>query len=101
LLWELEVECLPTQIPDEIPVDVSQLKIGDVIYVKDLSLPAEVKALNEPDALVFSLEPPVKEEEVAALPTVEGEEPAEPEVIKEKKETAEEGKAKEKEEKAE
>jgi len=93
LLWELEVECLPTQIPKEIEVDVSQLKIGDVIQVKDLSLPQGIKAINEPGSIVFSLEPPIKEEVVAA-PVVEGEEPAEPEVIKEKKEVPEEGKEK-------
>ena len=100
VLWELEVECLPTQIPKEISVDVSQLKIGDVVHVRDLSLPSEVKAVNEPDSLVFSLEPPIKEEEIAA-PPAEGEEPTEPEVIKEKKEVPEEGEEKGKEEKKE
>jgi len=96
ILWELEVECLPTQIPEEIKVDVSQLKIGDVIHVRDLSLPPEVKVVNDPESLVFALEHPIKEEEIlAAAPAAEGEEPAEPEVIKEKKEVPEEGKEKE------
>ena len=96
LLWELEVECLPTQIPEKISVDVSRLKIGDVIHVRDLSLPPEVKPISEPDSLVFSLEAPIKEEVAAAAPA-EGEEAAEPEVIKEKKEApegAKEGEAK-------
>jgi large subunit ribosomal protein L25 len=84
------VECLPTQIPKEIPVDVSELKIGDVVHVRDLILPADVKAINDPESLVFSLEHPIKEEEIAP-PVAEGEEPAEPEVIKEKKEVPEEG----------
>jgi len=96
ILWELEVECLPTQIPEEIKVDVSGLKIGDVIHVRDLSLPAEVKVINDPESLVFSLEPPIKEEEItAAAPAAEGEETAEPEVLKEKKEVPGEGKEKE------
>jgi len=96
LLWELEVECLPTQIPKEISMDVSQLNIGDAIQVSDLSLPPEVRAVNDPDSIVFSLEPPIKEEEIApAAEVVEGEEPTEPEVIKEKKELPEEGEAKE------
>ncbi|MFC1658474.1 50S ribosomal protein L25 [Candidatus Omnitrophota bacterium] len=99
ILWELELECLPTQIPEEIKVDVSQLKIGDVIHVRDLSLPEGVRAINDPESLVFSLEPPIKEEEIVA-PAAEGEEAAEPEVIKEKKEVPEEGKP-EKEEKKE
>jgi len=102
LLWELEVECLPTQIPKEIQVDVSQMKIGDSIHVRDLSLPPEVKTVNDPESLVFSLEPPIKEEEIAPVPAAEGEEPTEPEVIKEKKEVPEEGEVKEeKEEKKE
>ena len=96
LIWELEIECLPTQIPKEIQVDVSHMKIGDVVHVRDLSLPAEVKVINDPDSLVFSLEPPIKEEEIVAAVPAEGEEkPAEPEVIKEKKEIPEEVEEKE------
>ena len=102
ILWELELECLPTQIPEEIPIDVSQMKIGDAVHVRDLTLPPEVKAINDSDSIVLSLEPPIKEEEiVAAVPAAEGEEPAEPEVIKEKKEVPEEGEEEEKVEKEE
>lgn len=89
LLWELEVECLPTQIPEEFKVDISQLKIGDGIHVRDLPFAEGVTAVNEPESLIFSVEPPAKEEEVAAVPA-EGAAVAEPEVIKEKKEVAEE-----------
>ena len=99
LIWELEVECLPTQIPEEIPVDVAQLKIGDSVHVRDLSLPGGVRVINDPDSLVFSLEPPIKEEEIVAAVPAEGEAPAEPEVIKKKKEEVlEEGEEKEKKE---
>ena len=97
VLWELEVECLPTQIPEQIQVDISSMKIGDAIHVKDLSLSEGVRVLNEPDSLIFSVEPPKKEEEVVA-PPVEGEEKTEPEVIKEKKELPDKGGKKEKEE---
>lgn len=90
ILWEIEVECLPTDIPKEIEVEVGHLKIGDTIHVRDITPPAKVKILNDPEAIVLSVAAPIKEE-VAAAP-VEGEEKAEPEVIKEKKETAEEGK---------
>ena len=89
ILWELEVECLPTRIPHEIQVDVSQMKIGEFIHVKDLHLPEGVVPINDPDSLVFSVEAPRKEEEVVA-PAAEGEELPEPEVIKEKKEAPEE-----------
>jgi ribosomal protein L25, Ctc-form len=91
LLWDLEVECLPTEIPAHIEVDVSNLLIGDAIHVKDLIVPKKVKVLHEPDLVVLSVAPPVKEvlpEEAA----VEGA-PTEPEVLKEKKEVpGEEGK---------
>jgi len=101
ILWEIEIECLPTEIPEDIEVDVSALKIGDNIHIKDITFPAGIKVLNSPDAIVFSVSAPIKVEE-AAEPVVEGEEKQEPEVIKEKKEAAAEGEAEEgKEEKKE
>ncbi|KPK97152.1 MAG: hypothetical protein AMJ95_10585 [Omnitrophica WOR_2 bacterium SM23_72] len=84
ILWEIEVECLPTQIPKDFQVDVSPLKIGDSIHIKDLSVPPGVKILNDPSSIVLSVAAPMKEEEVVA--PVEGVETQEPEVIKEKKE---------------
>lgn len=100
ILWEIEVECLPTQIPKNIEVDVSGLKIGDTIHIKDIVFPSQVKVITEPEAIVLAVAAPMKEE---AAPAAEGEEKAEPEVIKEKKpEAAEaegEGKEKEKEKK--
>lgn len=93
ILWEIEIECLPTAIPKSVEVDVSQLKLGDSIHIKDLILPEGVKVLNDPTAIVLSIAAPMKEE-VAAAP-VEGEVPAEPEVIKEKKEVPAEGAAEE------
>ena len=98
ILWEIEVECLPTNIPKEIEVDVSSLKIGDSIHIKDLTMPSDVKVLNDPSAIVLSVASPMKEEALVA--PVEGEEMREPEVIKEKKEVpteaAEEEETKEK-----
>jgi large subunit ribosomal protein L25 len=97
VLWDLEIECLPTQIPEKIEVDISALKIGDAIHVKDISLPLEVKVLNDPEAVVFNIAAPVKEEVTEAEAAEVA--PSEPEVIKEKKKeeeaTATEGKAKE------
>jgi large subunit ribosomal protein L25 len=84
ILWEIEVECLPVDIPKEIEVDVSNLKIGDSVHVKDIAFPPKVKVLNGPETILLSVAAPIKEE-VLAVP-VEGEEKQEPEVIKEKKE---------------
>ena len=98
ILWEIEVECLPVDIPKNIEVDVSNLKIGDAIHIKDIIFPANIKVMNDPEAIVVSVAQPIKEE-VAATP-VEGAEQLEPEVIKEKKEVpaeeGQEGKEKEK-----
>ncbi|MBI4343626.1 MAG: 50S ribosomal protein L25 [Candidatus Omnitrophica bacterium] len=97
-LRELEVECLPTEIPAGIEYDVSALKIGDTVHVKDLPAPPQAKVLAEAAGVVASVKAPKveKPEEAAAAP-------AEPEVIREKKPEAEEAAAEEapKKEKAE
>lgn len=55
-LTELEVECLPADLPEFIEVDVSRLTDFDsVILVKDLKVPSGVEILNEPDEPVASL----------------------------------------------
>lgn len=100
ILWEIEIECLPTEIPKEIEVDVANLKIGDAVHIREISFPANIKVINDPDAVVLSIASPIKEEVAPAA--VEGEEKLEPEVIKKKKEEpgeekAEEGKGPEKE----
>jgi len=97
ILWEVEVECLPTNIPKNIEVDVSALKIGDSIHIKDLVVPSGVKITNDPSSIVLSVAAPMKEEVPAEA--VEGEEKLEPEVIKEKKEVPGEGEAPEAKEK--
>jgi large subunit ribosomal protein L25 len=85
-LWELDVICLPTKIPAKIVVDVSALNIGDAIHVKDVVLPEGVKTEHDPEAVVFSVVPPEKEE---LEPLAGGEAGSiEPEVIKEKKDKA-------------
>ena len=107
ILWEIEVECLPMNIPQEIEVEVSKLNMNDSIHVKDIKFPAGVKVLTDPEAVVLSVVAPIKEEEVVPVEGAEGEESQEPEVIKEKKEVPAEGeeaaesKPKEKEEKEE
>lgn len=74
---EIEVECLPTQIPEKIEIEVKAMKINDTIHVKELILPKGIDCLLSPDEVVFAIHPP-REEEVA--PAEEGA-AAEPEVI--------------------
>lgn len=95
--WEIEIECLPTNIPQSLEVDISALKIGDTIQVKDIPLPEGVKIITDPDTAVLMIAAPMKEEVPAEA--VEGEEKKEPEVIKEKKEVPAEGAAPEAKEK--
>jgi len=83
----LQVECLPSDIPESIKVDVSHLKINDYIRVKNLTTDAKVKILTDPEVVIVTIVPPVKEEVVAP---VEAAAPAEPEVIKKGK-VSEEG----------
>ncbi len=84
VIRELEIECLPTQIPKHIEVSVDHLRIGDSIHVKDLPVPSGVKVLNDPELTAISVEPPMAEEKVEAVsPEAEV---TEPEVIKQKKE---------------
>ncbi|HEY8505347.1 MAG TPA: 50S ribosomal protein L25 [Gemmataceae bacterium] len=80
-LHTLRVECPALAQPESIRVDVSALKLGDVIHVKDLKLPEGVAALDDPEAVVVQVVRPMAEEEVAPAPTT-----AEPEVIARKKE---------------
>ena len=82
VLWELTVICLPTQIPPAIEVDVSNLKIQDSIQVKDLILPTGVVTKNDPEAIVLTVAPPMKE---IKTEDIQAAAPTEVEVIKEKK----------------
>ncbi len=93
VLWELEVICLPTQIPAHIEVDVSHLKINDLIHVREITLPEGVRTKQNPEAIVLTVKPPMKEitPEQQAVEAEAGK--AEPEVIKEKKVEGKEGTA--------
>lgn len=64
ILRELEVRCLPTQIPSAIEIDVTNLNIGDSIHVRDLAVP-NVTVLNDPDTTIATVVPPTVMEEKA------------------------------------
>jgi large subunit ribosomal protein L25 len=86
-LREVELECLPGAIPEEIPVDVTPLEIGMSLHVRDIPLPGGVTLISDPDLSVVSCAAPAAAEEAP----VEGEEAAEEEAA----EGAEEPKAEE------
>jgi large subunit ribosomal protein L25 len=81
---EIEVECLPADIPENIEVDVSELMLGQSIRVRDLAQDPKWIAVSEPDLMIVHLVMPKAEEAptpeaTAAAATAA---PAEPEVIK-------------------
>ena len=90
IIREVEIRCEPREIPEHLDVDVSNLAVHDVLHVSDIPITAGVEILESSDVVIATVGV-VKEEPVAVAP-VEGEVPAEPEVIgKGKKE--EEGEA--------
>lgn len=94
VLWEIEVECLPTQIPGHIDVLVDNLHIGEAIHIKDIVPPEGVTFVGDMDQVVVTVSHQQAEEVVAeAAAPVEGE--AEPELIKKgkKEEEGEEAEA--------
>ena len=55
LLHELTIECLPSNIPDKIYVDINNLDVGDVLHVKDIKVPEGVKVINDPEETVLTI----------------------------------------------
>lgn len=93
-LHHISVKCLPADIPAKIELDVSELRVGDMIRVKDVSCSPGVTFETDPEVVVAGVH--MKKEEEVVVAEVEPS-AAEPEVITEKKEVALEEKAEEKE----
>jgi large subunit ribosomal protein L25 len=89
LLRDVEVECLPTDIPSRLEIDVSALNIGDSLHVSDLKA-ENVTILTEGERPIAAVVPPTVLEE-AKPAEGEGAAVAEPELVKEKKESEESG----------
>ncbi len=98
-LREVEIRCLPADIPEAIEVDVSTLEIGDSIHVGDIRFGEGIEVLTEPEFSVFTIAAPISEEEAEALEAAAAEVPEELEVTEEAEEAG--GKEKEEEEKVE
>ncbi len=88
-LREIEVECLPTQIPEKIEVDASSIQIGQSYHVSDLSEMEGVRIVSDPSEVILTVTAPVIEEAPAEE---EAEAAAEPELVKGKGKEEEEGK---------
>jgi large subunit ribosomal protein L25 len=79
IIREIEIKCEPRDIPDAIEIDVSGLDVHDVLRVSDIKVAEGVEILNDAEMVIATVG--IVREEVAAPAPVEGEEPAEPEVI--------------------
>ncbi|MFQ5829751.1 MAG: 50S ribosomal protein L25 [Candidatus Methylomirabilia bacterium] len=86
LLREIQISCLPGLIPEQIEADISGLRIGDVLVVRDLAVPTGVRILNDPGLAVATVSAPMAEEVAPAAEAVL----TEPEVVAERKGKAEE-----------
>jgi large subunit ribosomal protein L25 len=80
VLREVEIECLPTDIPSHLDVDVSGLEINAAIHVSDLPHSGSIKFLDDESLTVAHVT--AIREEVAEAETADGATPAEPEVAK-------------------
>ncbi len=88
-LRSVRVECLPTQIPEKITVDITDLEIGDSFHVNEISIPG-VELLEGADVAIVTIIPPTAEEkpvvEEAAAATEEGKEEKKEDKKEDKKE---------------
>ena len=66
IVREVEVECLPLDIPAYFAVDVSRLDIGDSVHIEELSMPEGVTAIYETNLALVAVVPPTVEEAPAA-----------------------------------
>ena len=87
VMREITIRVLPRNIPERLDVDVTALRVGQSLHVRDVQI-ADVEILTEPGKTVCTVIAPRVEEEVAP---VETEEVAEPELIRKPKDEAEEG----------
>ena len=96
---EIEVECLPNEIPEELTIDVSKLTMGQAVRASDVPLPGSVRLVSPPEAVISHIVAMKAEEVVAPVAGAEVAPAAvaEPEVIKKgKKEEEEEAAAEDK-----
>jgi large subunit ribosomal protein L25 len=94
---DIQVQCLPTEIPEHIDVDVSELMLNQSIRVRDLAPDARWTPVSDAETMIVHVVMPKAEEAAAPAATAEGAAPAaaagaEPEVIKKGKEEKEEKK---------
>ncbi len=79
IIREIEIRCEPREIPDTLELDVSHLDVHDTLHVSDIKVGEGIEILTDAEQVIATVG--IVKEEVTAVTPVEGEEPAEPEVI--------------------
>ena len=64
-MTELDVACLPANIPQEIEIDISNLNLGDTIRIEDLNLDDDLDIVGDSSMLIASVVAPAKQEEIS------------------------------------
>jgi large subunit ribosomal protein L25 len=91
-LHQVEIECLPQQIPSHFDVDIAAVKVNESLHVRDIQTPEGVKILNDADATIMTIQPPVSEAKLESMlatgaPAAAAE--GEPELVKKPKKEGE------------
>jgi large subunit ribosomal protein L25 len=84
-LHQVDVECLPQQIPSHLDVNIAAVKVNESLHVRDIQAPEGVKILNDADATIVTIQPPVSDAKLESMlaggaPAAAGE--GEPELVK-------------------
>jgi len=71
-IYEIEVNCLPGDLPEHFEADITALEIGDSLHVGEIALPENVELITDPKLTLFHVSQPVAEEEVVVEEVAEG-----------------------------
>jgi len=72
-LWEVEVECLPTEVPDHLQADITEIAVGEHLSVADLKPRPGVTVLTDPEDIILTILAPRLVAELEAVPSEEEE----------------------------
>jgi len=87
---QVEVECLPLAVPDNVQIDASALLINQSLHVRDLAVDGAVRLLTPADQVLVSVAAPISEAKLEQLLTATAKETKEPELLKKEKKEGEE-----------
>jgi len=66
-LHQVEIECFPQQIPSHFDVNIAAVKVNESLHVRDIQTPEGVKILNDADATIMTIQPPVSDAKLESM----------------------------------